>query len=133
MIEDDLIDATWLTELIKGKCPRTEVLHRASLPDALSALAERPIDAIFISIRQDGDTPSVHQCREVVRRAGPRPVVALVNAAEMIRAFDIYTTGVKFIYRKHPIFRTAQIRKQEVRDKLGCTNGRGIRPKSEGN
>jgi DNA-binding NarL/FixJ family response regulator len=130
LIEDDPVDATWLTELIKEKCPSSEVLHRASLPDALSALVQRPIDAVFVSIRPDGEAASIHECRELVRRAGRRPVVALINAAEMTRASEIRATGVKFVYGKHPILRTAQIRKQELRGKLGWGNGRRTRPKS---
>jgi len=55
----------------------------------------------------------------MVRRAERRSVVALVNAAEMAHAAEIRASGVKFVYRKHPIMRTAQIRKQELREKLG--------------
>ena len=45
-------------------------------------------------------------------------VVALINVAEMALASEVRATGVKFVYRKHPIWRTAQIRKQELRDKF---------------
>jgi CheY-like chemotaxis protein len=118
LIEDDPIDATWITELIKGNCPISEVVHRASLPDALSALDQQPIDTVFVSVHPDGKAPSIQECREIVRRAGRRSVVALIDAAEMARASEVRATGVKFVYRKHPIWRTAQIRRQELREKL---------------
>jgi DNA-binding NarL/FixJ family response regulator len=119
LIEDDPVDAAWITELIKEKRPTIEVVHSTSLPDASSILAQRPIDTVFISVRPDGDAASIQDCREMVRRAGRRSVVALVNAAEMAHAAEIRGSGVKFVYRKHPIMRTAQIRKQELREKLG--------------
>jgi hypothetical protein len=50
-----------------------------------------------------------------VSRANGRPVVALVNLAEMDHAADVRETGVRFIYSKHPIMRMAHIRKLEVR------------------
>ena len=52
-----------------------------------------------------------------MRRAGRRSVVALVNAAEMAHVDEVRAAGVKLVYRKHPIMRTAEIRKQEVREK----------------
>ena len=50
-----------------------------------------------------------------MERANGRPVVALVNVAELDHAADVHATGVRFIYGKHPIMRTAHIRKLEVR------------------
>jgi hypothetical protein len=132
LIENDPVDATWLTELIEEKCSTSEVVHCASLPDALAVLAQEPIDTVFISVRPDGEVPSVGECRELVRRAGRRPVVALVNAAEMTCASEIGTTGVKFIYCKHPILRTAQIRKQELRDKIGWESRQKPAQKADG-
>ena len=119
LIEDDPIDAAWITELIHEKHPTAEVVHSSSLPDALSVLAQRPIDTAFISAHPNGEAASVQNCREMVRRAGRRSVVALVNVAEMDHAADVRATGVRFIYRKHPIMRTAYVRKQELREKLG--------------
>lgn len=43
--------------------------------------------------------------------------MALVNANEMPHAAEVWAAGVKFVYRKHPIMRAAQIRKQELREK----------------
>jgi len=117
LIEDDPVDAAWLTEMINEKCPTSEVVHGASLPDALSALAQRSIDTVFVAVHPDGEGGSIEGTREIVRRAGRRSVVALVNAAEMAHAAEIRASGVKFVYRKHPIMRTAQIRKQELREK----------------
>lgn len=118
LIENDTIDATWLKELIKERCSTSEVIHRASLPDAFAVLAQQQIDTVFVSIRPDGETPAVQECHEIVRRAGPRSVVALINITETALVPEIRATGVKFVYRKHPIWRTAQIRKQELRDKF---------------
>ena len=117
LIEDDRIDAAWITELIYEKRPGTEVVHSASLPQALLVLAQQPTDAVFISVHPDGSTASTEDCRELVSRANGRPVVALVNVAEMDHAADVRATGVRFIYRKHPIMRTAHIRKLEVRER----------------
>jgi len=117
LIEDDRIDAAWITELIYEKRPGTEVVHSASLPQALLVLAQQPIEAVFISVHPDGSTASTEDCRELVSRANGRPVVALVNVAEMDHAADVRATGVRFIYRKHPIMRTAHIRKLEVRER----------------
>lgn len=114
LVEDDPVDAAWLTELIKEKCAAIEIMHTPSLPDALAALAQQPIDTVFVSIR----THSIQACRDIVHRAGSCPVVALINVAEMALASEARATGVKFVYRKHPIWRTAQIRKQELRDKF---------------
>jgi len=122
LIEDDPTDAAWLTELIKEKRPTAEVVHCASLPDALSVLAQRPIDTVFISTRPDGEAASTQHCREMVHRAGRRPVVALVNIADMAYAADVRAAGVRFIYRKHPIMRTGQIRKLELRARLTATS-----------
>lgn len=134
LIEDDPTDATWITELIKKICPTSEVLHSASLPEAFSALAQQPVDTVFVSVHPDGEAPSIQECREIVRRAGRRPVVALIKAAEMARAPEVRATGVKLVYRKHPIWRTAQIRKEELREKLGFgENLRASYPKAEGN
>jgi DNA-binding NarL/FixJ family response regulator len=117
LIEDDPADAAWIQDLIKERCPTSEVVHRASLPEAISALAQRPIDAVFISVRPDGGGASIQDCREVVRRAGGRSVVALVDLAEMAHVAEIRATGVELVYRKHPIMRTAQLRKQRMREK----------------
>ena len=124
LIEDDPTDATWIIELIRKNCPTSEVLHSASLPDAFSALAQQRIDTVFVSVYPDDEGPSIEECREIVRRAGRRPVVALINAAEMARAPEVRANGVKLVYRKHPIWRTAQIRKQELREKLASGNQR---------
>ena len=97
LIEDDPVDAAWITELIKEKRPTIEVVHSTSLPDASSILAQRPIDTVFISVRPDGDAASIQDCREMVRRAERRSVVALVNAAEMAHAAEIRASGVKFV------------------------------------
>jgi len=117
LIEDDRIDAAWITELIYEKRPGTEVVHSASLPQALLVLAQQPTDAVFISVHPNGPTASTEDCRELVSRANGRPVVALVNVAEMDHAADVRATGVRFIYRKHPIMRTGHIRKLEVRER----------------
>ena len=117
LIEDDRIDAAWITELIHEKGPGTEVVHSASLPQALFALAQVPLDAVFISVHPDSRTASTEDCRELVRRANERPVVALVTGAEMNHAADVRATGVRFIYCKHPIMRTAHIRKLEARER----------------
>jgi hypothetical protein len=90
-------------------------MHTPSLPDAFAALAHQPIDTVFLSIR----TSSIQACGEIVRRAGRRPVVAVINDTEMALAAEVRATGVKLVYGKHPIWRTAQIRKQELRMKLG--------------
>jgi CheY-like chemotaxis protein len=115
LIEDDPIDLAWITELIHEKCPGTEVVHSDSLPQAFSVLAQQMPDAVFVSVRPDGRTESIENCRELVSRANGRPVVALVNLAEMDHAADVRETGVRFIYCKHPILRMAHIRKLEVR------------------
>jgi hypothetical protein len=117
LIEDDPIDAVWITDLINEKSPRSEVVHSASVPDGLSVLAGRPFDAVFLSVHPDGAGASIQGTREIVHRAGRRSVVALVNAVEMVHVDEVRAAGVKFVYRKHPIMRTAEIRKQEVREK----------------
>lgn len=117
MIEDDPVDAAWITDLINDKGPINEVVHSASLPDGLSVLARRPIDTVFVSVHPNGQGASLPSTREIVRRAGGRSVVALVNAAEMTHAAEVRAAGVRFVYRKHPIMRTAEIRKQELREK----------------
>ena len=118
LIEDDPVDATWLIELIMQKCPAAEIMHTPSLPDGLATLAQQPIDTVFVSVRLNGVPPFSHGCLEIMRRAGPRPVVALIDATETALVPEIRATGVRFVYRKHPIWRTAQIRKQELRDKF---------------
>jgi CheY-like chemotaxis protein len=118
LIEDDPIDLAWITELIHEKCPGTEVVHSDSLPQAFSVLAQQMPDAVFVSVRPDGQTESIENCREVVSRANGRPVVALVNLAEMDHAADVRETGVRFIYGKHPIMRTAYVRKLEARERF---------------
>jgi DNA-binding NarL/FixJ family response regulator len=118
LIEDDPLDAVWVAELIKEKSPTTEVVHHDSLPKVLSFLAQLPIDAIFVGLRLDDEGAWIHACREVLRRAGKRSVVALINAAEIARAAEVRAAGVRFIYCKHPIWRTALIRKQQLREKF---------------
>ena len=118
LIEDDPIDAAWVTELIHEKCAASEVVHSTSLRHAFSVLAQEQIDSVFFSVRPEGNAESIRNCHEVVRRAGRRPVVALLTAAEMPHAAEVHAAGVKFVYRKHPILRTAQIRKQELRERL---------------
>jgi DNA-binding NarL/FixJ family response regulator len=118
LIEDDPIDAAWITELIHEKAPGTEVVRSATLPEALVALARQPADAVFVSVHPDGRTASTAVCRELVERANGRPVVALVNVAELDHAADVHATGVRLIYGKHPIMRTAHIRKLEGREQF---------------
>jgi CheY-like chemotaxis protein len=119
LIEDDPIDAAWITELIHERSPGTEVVHSASLPQAFSVLAQQMPKALFISVHPDGGTASIENCRELVSRANGQPVVvALVNRAEMDHAADVRATGVRFIYFKHPIMRTAHVRKQESRERF---------------
>jgi CheY-like chemotaxis protein len=117
LIEDDPIDAAWITELIHEKRPGTEVVHSPSLPEALLVLARQPTDAVFISVHPAGQTAFTAVCRELVGRANGRPVVALLNVAELDHAADVHATGVRFIYGKHPIMRTAPIRKLKVRER----------------
>jgi DNA-binding NarL/FixJ family response regulator len=117
LIEDDPIDAAWITELIHEKSPRVEVAHSASVSQALSVLAQQPTDAILISVHPDGGTVSTDICRELVSRANGCPVVALVDIAELNHAADVYSTGVRLIYGKQPIMRTAHVRKLEVRER----------------
>jgi DNA-binding NarL/FixJ family response regulator len=118
LIEDDPLDAVWVAGLIKEKAPMTEVVHHDSLPQALLVLAQLPVDAIFVGLRLDDEGAWIHGCREVLRRAGKRSVVALINAAEIACAAEVRAVGVKFIYCKHPIWRTALIRKQQLREKF---------------
>lgn len=118
LIEDDPLDAVWVADLIKAKAAMTEVIHHDSLPQALLVLDQLPIYAIFVSLRLDDEGAWTHTCREVLRRAGKRSVVALINAAESPRAAEVRAAGVKFIYCKHPIWRTALIRKQQLREKF---------------
>jgi hypothetical protein len=96
----------------------TEVVHHDSLLQALLVLAQLPVDAIFVGLRLDDEGAWIHACREVLRGAGKRTVVALINAAESARAAEVRAAGVKFIYCKHPIWRTALIRKQQLREKF---------------
>jgi CheY-like chemotaxis protein len=134
LIEDDLLDAAWLTELIHSKSSTNEVVHRASVPDALSVLDQRPIDTVFVSIRPNGGGASIRDCRDIVRRARDRSVVALINLADMAHAAEVRAAGVRFVYRKHPIYRTGELRKQELREKyaamrrLGEEHGQGGAP-----
>jgi DNA-binding response OmpR family regulator len=109
LIEDDPIDAAWITDLIHEKGPEVQVAHSVCLSQALLVLAQQPTDAVLISIHPDGGTASTEICRELVNKANGRPVVALVDAAERDHAADIHATGVRFIYRKHPIMRTAHV------------------------
>jgi hypothetical protein len=115
LIDDDPIDLGWFTELIHTKCPGNEVVPSASLREAFLVLAQQMPDAVFVSVNPDGRTASIEDCGELVSRANGRPVVALVNPTEMDHAADVRATGVRFIYFKHPIMRTAYIRKVEVR------------------
>jgi DNA-binding NarL/FixJ family response regulator len=118
LIEDDLLDAVWIAEFIKAKSPTSEVVHKRSMADAQSFLAQSRIDAIFMAVHPDDEGVSIHTCREIVRRARQRPVVALINTAEKACAAEIRAAGVKLIYYKHPIWRTALIRKQQLREKF---------------
>ena len=117
LIEDDPVDASWLRELILEKAPTSQVVQAASVQDALPILAQRPVDAVFFSVHPDGGALSIQGCRDLLRAVGARPVVVLVNAANMVYAADVRAAGVRFIYRKHPIWRIAHIRKQGLRDK----------------
>jgi CheY-like chemotaxis protein len=118
LIENDPIDAAWIAELIHQKSPGAEVAHSASLTDALLVLAQQPIDAIFVSVHPDGETASTEICRELVRRADGRPIIALIDVAQQDHAADVHVTGVRFIYRKHPIMRTAYVRKLEGQERF---------------
>jgi CheY-like chemotaxis protein len=118
LIEDDPIDAAWITELIHGKSLGAEVAHSASVSQALLVLAQQPTDAILISVHPDSGSASTEICRELVSRANGRPVVALVDVAELDHAADVHATGVRFIYGKHPIMRTAHLRKLEGRERF---------------
>ena len=118
LIEDDPIDAAWITELIHGKGLGFEVAHSACLPQALLVLVQHPTDVVLVSVHPNDGTASTEICRELVSKAGGRPIVALVDVAELHRAADIYATGVRFIYGKHPIMRTAHIRKLELRERF---------------
>jgi CheY-like chemotaxis protein len=118
LIEDDPIDAAWITELIHEKGLGAEVAHSACLSQALLVLAQQPTDAVLISVHLAGGTASSEFCRELVSKAKGRPVVALVDVAELDHAADIHATGVRFIYGKHPIMRTAYVRKLEARERF---------------
>jgi len=117
LIEDDVLDAVWIAEFIKARSPTSEVVHKRSMADAHSFLADSRIDAIFVAVHPDGEGVWIHTCCEIVRRARQRPVVALINIAEKACAAEIRAAGVSFIYYKHPIWRTALIRKQQLREK----------------
>jgi DNA-binding NarL/FixJ family response regulator len=118
LIENDPIDAAWITELIHEKGLGAEVAHSACLSQALLVLAQQPTDAVFVSIHPDGGLASSEICRELVSKANGRPVVALVDVAERDHVADIHATGVRFIYGKHPIMRTAHVRKLEARERF---------------
>jgi DNA-binding NarL/FixJ family response regulator len=118
LIEDDPIDAAWITELIHEKALGAEVAHSTSLSQALLVLAQQRTDAVLISVQPGGGTASTEICGELVRRANGRPVVALVDVAELNHAADVHATGVRLIYGKHPIMRTAHIRKLEGRERF---------------
>jgi DNA-binding NarL/FixJ family response regulator len=118
LIEDDPIDAAWITELIHEKGLGAEVAHSASLSHALVVLAQQPTDAVLISVHPKGGRASTEICRELVSRANGRPVVALVDVAELDHAAGVHATGVRLIYGKHPIMPTAHVRKLEGRERL---------------
>jgi DNA-binding NarL/FixJ family response regulator len=118
LIEDDPIDAAWVAELIHQKSPRTEVVHSTSLTEAVLVLAQQPTDAFFISLHPDGGTAFTEICGELVGRANGRPVVALIDVAMHHHGADVHATGVRFIYRKHPLMRTAYVRKLEGRERF---------------
>jgi DNA-binding NarL/FixJ family response regulator len=117
LIEDGPIDAAWITELIHEKALGAEVAHSASLSQALLVLAQQRTGAVLISVHPGGGTASTEICRELVSRANGRPVVALVDIAELNHAADVHATGVRLIYGKHPIMRTAHVRKLEGRER----------------
>jgi DNA-binding NarL/FixJ family response regulator len=118
LIEGDALDAVWIAELIKAKSPTSDIFHKTSMADARPFLDQPHIDAIFVAVHPDNEGVSIHTCREIVRRARQRPVVALINTAEKACAAEIRAAGVRFIYCKHPIWRTALIRKQQLREKF---------------
>jgi DNA-binding NarL/FixJ family response regulator len=118
LIEGDALDAVWIAELIKAKSPTSDIFHKMSMADAQPFLDQPHIDAIFVAVHPDDEGVPIHTCREIVRRARQRPVVALINTAEKACAAEIRAAGVRFIYCKHPIWRTALIRKQQLRDKF---------------
>jgi DNA-binding NarL/FixJ family response regulator len=118
LIEDYPLDAVWIAELIKAKSPASEIVHKRSIADAQSFLDQSRVDAIFVAVYPDDEGVSIRTCREIVRRARQRPVVALINTGDKACAAEIRAAGVRFIYCKHPIWRTALIRKQQLREKF---------------
>lgn len=118
LVEDDPVDAAWLVELLERSSPVPQIVRSGTLLKAFAVLHRHPLDAVLVSMRPNGPTPLVQGCCELVRRAGRRPVVALIDAAERSAAADILATRVTFVYRKHPIMRAAYIRKQELRARL---------------
>jgi response regulator RpfG family c-di-GMP phosphodiesterase len=101
LIEDNPGDVAWTTSLLKQKFLQSEVVHSSSLADGLSVLAQRRIDAVFIGVHPDGQRACTKECRALVRKANGKPVVAMMNQAEMEHAAAIRETGVHSIYCKY--------------------------------
>jgi hypothetical protein len=56
---------------------------------------------VFIGVHPDGRGSFIEDCRELVRRAKGKPVVAMVNPVEMEHADAIHASGVHSIYCKY--------------------------------
>jgi hypothetical protein len=87
------------------------VVQATSLHDALPILAQRAVDAVFFSVHPYGEALSTQGCRDPLGAVVHRPVVARVNAADMVYAAEVRAAGVKRINCKHPIWRIAHIPK----------------------
>jgi CheY-like chemotaxis protein len=93
LVEPDPIDAAVLVQVIRASQGTPDIATAANFSAAVEVLAREAFDTIFCSVAPE----DVELFRSLVRTAKPRPVVALVTAAEgeirkrAIQAGAIYT------------------------------------------
>jgi CheY-like chemotaxis protein len=78
LVERDPIDVAVLVQLVRASQGAPDVVKAESLSAALEVLQREAIDAILCSVA----TQDMEVFRGLIRRAKPRPVVALVAEAE---------------------------------------------------
>ena len=112
LVERDPIDAAVLAQLMRAGHDAPEVVTAESFSAALDVLQRKPIDTIFCSVA--GGDMAVLQA--LVRKAKPRPVVALIAEAESALQDQATEVGAVRVLRKehllasfvHRVVRAAQ-------------------------
>lgn len=106
-MQKDPEEAAWTQRQIIGTSIPAEVVRASTLGEALSNLAEQPVDAVFLDLHIAEDM-TADACRRIVEASG-RPVIALAQRGDPGRLEQALAAGLSGFYFKrrtaHGIFR----------------------------